>query len=576
MRAFLPILLLFCGLTTRAACRNQAEALTLARGFVMQNSAFCSAKLPLLQLVNVNDVCSVANTSEMSVTLEKGSSRLKAKEEAEPSFYVYNVGEQDGFVVVSSDDCFSPILGYSAHGHIEANSILPDGLRYWLGFLDAEMKAAKGKAHDSHVSSSDDLHESIAPLLTTKWDQKTPFNNLIPTFATGCVATAVAQVMRFWSYPAHGTGSHTNAFFTQYTVDFSSATYDWANMKDEYGSKRDSREQVNAVATLMYHLGVATDMRWSANDSATPNMYAAYALTNFFGYNPNLHSETRDHLSPSAWRELLIEQLSSGHPVCYAGMTSATSGEGHFFVCDGYDAQTGMFHFNWGWGGRYDSYFNLSALNPLAEGEAGALTGSFNYAQQIFVDVQPTQTGSYVAHFDCRQVFPVENTCATDKVLFRTREITNNTLTFQGTIGMTLYAPDGSLVQYVPSQQTFPGPLGIGKVNDADYDICVDLSAIPDGTYTACLSVLDNQHPTTPYPVRAHYSETTYYEATIQHNAVSFRPLENTQVIVGVNPITASVKTHGSAYNLRGQRLSQSHPLKGIYVEDGKVKLAKP
>lgn len=497
-----------------------------------------------------------------------------------PAYYIANAADEGGFVIVSADDRFTPVLGCCSQGCIRNEADMPDALRYWLGVLAREMSAAeeagyqKCDAAASHRKSAESAtlwQESIAPLVTTKWAQTTPYNNLIPTFATGCVATATAQVMKFWNYPEHGTGQHTNSFFTDYSADFGTTTYDWANMKDEYGGKRDTKAEVAAVATLMYHLGVATDMRWTTNNSATPNMYAAYALVTFFGYNRNLHSETRDHLSPQAWKEMLLQQLSTGHPLCYAGMTSETSSEGHFFVCDGYDAQTDRFHFNWGWGGRYDGYYALSALDPLAQDEVGALTGSFNYCQQIFVDVQPTLTGSYVARFDCERVYPFTMSSPKDAVAFRTVNLTNNALLFEGSVGLAIYAADGQLCQYVPSTQTFPGPLSIGKTNSGDYDVSVNLSDVADGTYTVCLAVQDNNHPGTPYAIRAFYGNATYYEMTVRGSQTSFKPLNSDDVNVGVASLRQHVPAYESAYNLSGRRIpSGEGKAKGIYVANGR------
>ena len=616
-KGLLYTLLASFALAGQATPRSRAEAMAIAKQFVAHAEVFASlkdAKISLAKELSYSTSCresfaqvnpdfgtSFSSTRSSGPYVQKASNTEAAP--ASPSLYIYNVSNGQGFVIVSADDRFIPVLGYGLstadvqqetdNGQLvldrQQNSsdvpqtssdgqqsrqdedvqdmVLPDGFCYWLDFLNREMAAVSPSYTPMMRAASSVQPQSIDPLLTTKWNQTTPYNNLIPTYATGCVATATAQVMKFWNYPLHGTGRHTNAYFPQYSADFSATAYDWANMKDEYGGKRDTKAEVNAVATLMYHLGVATDMYWTADNSSTPNMYAAYALVNYFGYNKNLRSETRDHMSTQAWKELLLEQLASGHPLCYSGMTAETSGaEGHFFVCDGYDASTDKFHFNWGWGGVYDGYFSLSALDPIGEGQAGALTGSFNYAQQVFVDVQPTETDTYVAHFDADDVFPLANYSDKTKVTMRALHISNNALSFAGSIGLAAYSPEGALLQYVPSSQSFPGSLTTGKSND-QLDVELNLADMADGTYVACLAVRHNEHPLTPYPVRAFYGKTTFYEMTLKDGHVTFAPFEGQFIVDNVTSPSVLEKKDGHIYNLQGIRMPETKtPSKGIYV----------
>lgn len=507
-------------LTAGAAPRTAKQALDVARQFAVGHTALRLSADSQLSLATCNSA---------------SMKRAKSLTEQHPDYYIVNLGENDGFVVVSGDDRFNPILGYTTQGHLAEGDQLPDGLEYWLDCLAGEMQTAMVDravdeafltAQESAVvrtTGAEDLYNrSVAPLVTTKWNQTAPYNNKIPNFATGCVATGTAQVMKYWNYPTQGIGSHTNGYFPAYSADFGTTTYDWANMKDVYGGKYDTKAEVDAVSTLMYHLGVATDMRWTKDNSGTPNMYAGYALINFFGYNKNLYAEGRDYMSLGAWKALILQQLYSGHPLCYAGMTSATSGAGHFFVLDGYDAATGTFHFNWGWGGAFDGYFALTALNPGGEGQAGALSGSYNYYQQIFVNVQPEETGEYVAHFNADAVTPAANSCQKNAVVMRALHLSNDALGFTGTIGMALYKADGTLFSYVASPQTFPGNLNIGSSYSDAHDVPVDLKDVPDGTYTVCVAVQHQDHLETPYPVRAFYGKPTYYTLTISGSNASF------------------------------------------------------
>lgn len=548
-KIFLTLSMLATSLLAVAAPRSQADALAIARQFMGKTAPVTGVR----------------------------KAKTMAQYEA-PAYYVVNM--QEGFVIVSGDDAFKPVLGYSMQGNIDENTPLPDGLQYWLGFLTEEMEAAKAQGYRRKVTASgEDFAMSVYPLCTTKWNQTTPFNNLIPSWATGCVATAMAQVMKYWNYPLHGIGTHTNAYFPNYSADFGATTYDWANMKDEYGGKYDTKAQVSAVATLMLHLGIATDMQWTKDNSATSNLSAAYAFIKFFGYNKFLHVETRDHVSPEAWRNIVLEQLLNNRPICYAGYTSQDSNYGHFFVCDGYDAETGKFHFNWGWGGNYDGYFELSSLAPGGQGEAGALTGNFNYRQLILADVQPTETGEYTPRFDCDEVYPSSKDCLQKNVVITTQRMSNHALDFKGAIGLALYHADGSHYMYVPSSQAFPGNLSVGNSYPGAHDVEVDLSRVEDGSYVACLAVCHENYPTRYFPVRAFYNKPTFYNVTVAGGRVSFSEYDGE--LTGIKAIHDSQPTtHNSqfTFNLRGQRVKAATGKslrKGIYVVNGKLQVVK-
>lgn len=510
--------LIFAAMTATAAPRTAEDAMNIARNFVKNEPTLRNAnnaKLTLASAIASNAKSRINTSTELS------------------SYYIVNIEDDKGFVVVSGDDRFSPILGFSVSGNVADTNELPDGLQYWLSFLSAEMDAAVAAGYAPQAKASANAHtESVEPLLTTKWDQGAPYNNKIPNYATGCVATGTAQVMKYWQYPAQGIGSHTNGYFSQYSADFASTTYDWANMKDTYGGLFDTAAQVNAVATLMYQVGVATDMRWDspAKGSGTPNMYAGNALINFFGYNKFLYAEQRDCLSLGAWKALIIDQLQTGHPLCYAGMTGTAGQAGHFFVLDGYDATTGLFHFNWGWSGKYDGYYSITALEP-GTGGIGAGAGTFNYDQQMFVNVQPTETGEYVAHFDANNVVPA-NTSNKSNVTVNITNLAHNSLNFKGTAGLAIYNTDGTFKTYVASTNGIPAGLNPGSVYTGVYGLNVNLSSIENGNYVVCAATMHESYTNKVHPIRAYYGNNTYYNMTVSGNSVSFSAKKNEFSIV--------------------------------------------
>lgn len=516
-KVFSTIALLASAMMVSAAPRTAEDALKMARQFVASTPSLSSLRTMKLTLSN-------------SIT-SKAKSRSGEEKETTPAYYVVNIEDNKGFVLISGDDRFEPVLGYSTSGNLPEDGQLPDGLNYWLGFLADEMNAAIDNGYEpvaqAQRRASSAALQSVEPLIKTKWGQKQPYNNKISNFATGCVATGMAQVMKYWSYPKQGTGSHTHSIsgYSNYSADFGATIYEWDKMLNQYGVSNfpfgDSKESIDAVSTLMYHLGVATDMRWTADNSGTPNMYSAYALIHYFGYNKYLYAENRDQLSTGAWKALIIDQLSTGHPLCYAGMTEESGGMGHYFVLDGYDANTGLFHFNWGWDGHYDGYFNISSLAPGGEGEAGALTGSYNYGQQMFVNVQPTEVYNPTARFDATEVKPRLKEFAGRQVIMQTYNLGNTTVDFKGTIGLAIYNLDGTLKSYVPSDQAFPGPLGLGSNYNGLAEFSVILSDLQYGTYNVCLAVQNENYPDKLFPVRPNYGNPSMYTMTLKKGAAS-------------------------------------------------------
>ncbi|MDR2684515.1 MAG: thiol protease/hemagglutinin PrtT [Prevotellaceae bacterium] len=314
-----------------------------------------------------------------------------------PFFYVFNQGN-GGFIIVSGDDRTREILGYS-DSSIFNDSNIPANMRWFLSMYAGEIAALTDDYVPAPNSTPDRAPANttaIAPLLTTQWNQDAPYYNLCPIDAdynqrsyTGCVATAIAQIMKYHNYPATGTGTHsytlpnvTGAIF----ADFGATTYDWTNMKNT-ASQYTTQAQRNAVATLMYHCGVASEMRYSAAGSGAYSLSAMFGMINHFGYDVGMDLKYRDSYNQTQWNNFVKAELDAFRPVYYAG----DDGEvGHAFVCDGYNSSN-QFHINWGWGGAYDGYFSLSALDPEGQGIGGGSSG-YNYGQEIITGIRPAQT----------------------------------------------------------------------------------------------------------------------------------------------------------------------------------------
>lgn len=308
-------------------------------------------------------------------------------------FYIFRNTAGKGFVMVSADDCVWPILGYSLDNDMEFP--LPDNVAGYFEGYEREIAYVKSQnfpqtreMHQMWASLVNNTYQasgitSVAPLLTTQWNQYPYYNALCPqdtdVVPAGCVATAMAQIMKYWNWPMNGEGSHsyTHPVYGVQSADFAATTYDWANMPDMLDSLS-TLEQVNAVATLIYHAGVALDMDYEMGVSLAASSSAVNAFKNYFRYSTNLHSISKNATPESNWINILKGELDNGRPMLESGRASAGS---HAFVCDGYD-YNGLFHINWGWGGDGNGYFFHACLNPNP-------TYAFNANQAIIVGIEP-------------------------------------------------------------------------------------------------------------------------------------------------------------------------------------------
>jgi len=311
----------------------------------------------------------------------------------EPGVYIFGKSG-GGFYVLSADDTAVPLLGYSEDGSFSADNI-PPAMRWWLSEYASQISNAKGSDNLTFKAARAQRAE-IAPLVKTVWNQGAPFNRKCPLLGsqravTGCVATALAQVMNYHEYPTTGTGSNSYTLDynnTTVSLDFSKQTFDWANMADNYNGHY-TIKQANAVAELMYACGVAVNIQYTPSESGAQSFAVAEALNKYFGYDQSVVCLDRQYYSAAEWEELVYNQLKEYGPVQYSGSNSSV---GHSFVCDGYRSD-GYFHINWGWGGMSDGYFLLYALDPDQQGIGGSTAG-YNSWQDIIANVSRPRSGS--------------------------------------------------------------------------------------------------------------------------------------------------------------------------------------
>ncbi|MBQ6729766.1 MAG: leucine-rich repeat protein [Bacteroidales bacterium] len=292
------------------------------------------------------------------------------------AFYIFNI--PNGFVIVSADDCVTPILGYSNEGQFDVDNIPIQLQDYLQGFVEQiqfgienhiETDAKKAQQWEMVRTTgrltNNRSDEVVGPLVSALWNQTCYYNSKCPEdpygscghVLVGCVATSMSQIMHYWGYPEHGSGSYsyTPSGYPEQSVDFGSTIYDWANMPNSLNSSSTS-EQIDAVATLMWHCGVSVAMHYGPNFSGS--WLSTSSLINYFNYSDEMSYEFRNDYSDAIWKAKLKDCLNLQRPLWYDGSSSYGSGGAHAFVCDGYD-NNDMFHFNWGWGGSSDGFFTL-------------------------------------------------------------------------------------------------------------------------------------------------------------------------------------------------------------------------
>lgn len=315
--------------------------------------------------------------------------------DGEAALYLYTYSGSRGFLLLSADDVAAPLVGYSETNGFSLTDA-PESLTSWLSFYSLQIEEARlggceAQPVAGRLASRADM-APIAPMIQTRWDQGAPYNNECPLIGgrrcvTGCVATAMAQVMKYWEYPAKGQGSTSywlESIKEDLSMDFASTTFDWATMKDSYG-KKVSASEAHSVSTLMKACGYSVRMRYTPGESGAYSKDIPTALTTYFGYDKGVKKVDRgDYKSQDDWNRMIYDQLVSSGPVIYSGQSNAG---GHCFVCDGYDGN-GYFHINWGWSGMSDGYFLLGELTPKEVGTGGHY-GGYNIYQDAVVGIMP-------------------------------------------------------------------------------------------------------------------------------------------------------------------------------------------
>lgn len=417
--------------------------------------------------------------------------------------YIFN-SSVDGFVIVSSDDKITPIWGYSKTGSVRMMDESSSSFFGWLNSVDEGVDSLVSQIDDSQVDKSKwtqlrlgKMGSSfrnggfVTPMISTSWHQEEPFNQMCPENSmAGCIAIAMAQVMKYYNYPKQGVGA-TEEYVTsvnQYVVPSVTldVEYDWENMLDSY---RDgySQAEADAVSELVYHCGAATLMNYDKKMSGTNLSATASAFYTYFDYDKSLRLVKRDFYSDESWHALLKGQLDKGRPFIYSGANEQGL-NGHAFVCDGYDAD-GYYHFNFGWNGELDGYFTVDFLVPTFCLDGGVVR-NFSFNQEALIDIFPNENGSYA--YDFLYLLPEHFSISEDTVTSVGEVLVHSDLSnlglesFEGVLYLELSDSSGHSYGIILEDTIL-----IDGVAAYETNIVFDYSNVPNGVYRLSFGLRD-------------------------------------------------------------------------------------
>lgn len=320
-----------------------------------------------------------------------------------PCLFIFNRGNNTGFVIISGDDYFTPVLGYTDAGTFNYDN-LPSNLKFLLNYYQSQITShlENTKYYESANPNWDRLSQNIslkktgtglqsavAPMVKSQWHQRGSYNAMCPydyrlgdIAVAGCTAIALGQMLKFWSYPVVGKGYYSYLIPTFGTIyaNFGATKYDWSSMPNKTYTQND------AAARLVFHVGVSEQMHYNVAESDAyfyiKNQPCSFnALRDVFGYKDIKLYERADY-SIEDWKQIIDKDLKAGMPVLLSGQSPYA---GHTFICDGSD-DGGLYHINWGWEGYCDGFFNLDILDPYSGTDKN---NSFNGNLEMIANIHP-------------------------------------------------------------------------------------------------------------------------------------------------------------------------------------------
>lgn len=387
--------------------------------------------------------------------------------------------------ILANPSLGSRVMGYTDEA-VPVGVEIPSNMQHWLE--NVEQGAAYVEAHPElkmGSASEAKTYPRISPLLgDIEWNQSYPWDQYCPSGTpVGCVATAMAQVVRYWKYPDQCRGSHTWEWDgTTHHVDFDSVAYNWDLMFGSY-NRWATQAQMDEVARLSYHCGVSINMMWAPEGSGTYTQFVPSALKEHFGYNDRAQCVPRNCYTHDEWEDLLIDELLAGRPVIFSGSNDES---GHAFVIDGLDIR-GYFHVNWGWGGYYNGYFDICILNPTGTG-IGATDSELGFCmdQEAAVQICPEQgVGELISPLKSAGIWTNHNS----RTIVSSAYLENYTGdTLRGVPAMQVYDSLDQVVQIDFGDTITTYPFGTweyytGHIYYGELTVYTDVDSLANGAY---------------------------------------------------------------------------------------------
>ena len=572
-RSALVLLFLTLSLALSAQHRSENAAEEIARQFLfsqdkrshtLSRAVLTPQQAQQLESLSVAEGCSV---------LPEGAFRMP--QEGQP-FYIFNDEAKGAFVVVSGDRRMRDVLGWSSEGVFEEGE-LPQGLadllhlyaRQWADMEDL----VEAVSHRQGLPSWGG--KEVKPLLSTQWGQGAPFNAKCPSEGrgtrppAGCVATAMAQILKYYDYPARGVGSHSFVSKSrgyECSFNYAGASFDWENMLDSYEAGGYSNTHADAVSQLTYACGVSVDMDYDFSGSGAYSDDVPYALGHFFKCNPYVSRYLRDYLPEEEFDSLLCNELENRRPILFCGARNDSTG--HAYIIDGVDANH-LYHFNWGWSGSRDGYYALDAQYPysnmhydyyheaicrIAPDTIGTLEQIF-YADTFQVDCQA------IARFDTLRADISTIVCANSNLTH-----IDSSLHWEGLFGVGLYDENGHFVRWADT----PDEL---QTNYSELYYCWYMIGFPidiclPGTRWSLKPCALPAGETTPVPMHTYHTLNDSIPIYIGRDSIYAGP--RAEQMTGIRRLQKeeNMRQKGGDFDLQGRPLREAS--QGIVVEKGK------
>lgn len=508
------------------------------------------------------------------VTLFSFTTKAKQKSTsssiADAGYRVFNATNGKGFVIVSTDSNMPEIIAYSNSSSINVDKLPAGFVDYLNDYTSIANAVRKGEMEPLSARRYAEAVPVIGPLCSSQWGQGAPFYNDCPKAnskpcVTGCVATAMAQIMYYYKWPVVGRGQKSYASEIDGVgiigSNFAEHEYAWDAMRNTAAENLESEESSAAVAQLCYDCGIASRMNYGTSGSGTHDDNAMEALYRYFGYKAStIRLEYREcYSNDESWARVLRKELDNKRPVLYGGY--GTSG-GHEFVIDGYDSN-GYFHVNWGWDGSADGYFLISALKPN-------LSNNFSEGNSVVIGIMPDSTRTDFFGFQTRayMVEPPTISVASSSLggsfMFTYHTFYNRSLNSKmWTMGAGLFDANGEFIQVLNGKRANGKEQFISGYGYTSYIVqCTLPKTLDDGDYTIRAVTKENGFEDWVLPHMVGGSQLNAIPISVEDGKVYFNKVSSSIQYIDEEP---AVIVKEEYFDLHGRPLSVP-PTCSIYI----------